>query len=79
MGSLMTKLREILLSITMKKGVATYLIFLYGTKNVLALHTSCSHEYVPMENFTSKLKRKIWGRQDIILKKRGIWKVYLTS
>ena len=77
----MTKLRELLLSITMKKGVsiATYWIFLYGTKPVLALQTSSSHEYVPMEKFTSKLYRKIWGRQDIILKKRRfgkyIWQV----
>jgi hypothetical protein len=45
----------------------------------LALQTSSSHEYVPMEKFTSKLYRKIWGRQDIILKKRRfgkyIWQV----
>jgi hypothetical protein len=45
----------------------------------LALQTSSSHEYVPIEKFTSKLYRKIWGRQDIILKKKRfgkyIWQV----
>jgi hypothetical protein len=43
--------------------IATYWIFLYGTKTVLALQTSS------MEKFTSKLYRKMWGRQDIILNK----------
>jgi hypothetical protein len=47
----------------------------------LALQTSSSHEYVPIEKFTSKLYRKIWGRQDIILKKKrfAIIKTFIIS